>query len=387
MGERASGFTSEGLSRFRAHLEWEVETGLHHGSVVLLARGGEIAYHDAIGFSDLNAGRKAATDDIFQLMSVSKGFAAAVILRLIERGRLEFDTRIADIIPEFGVRGKQKVTVAHLLTHTGGTWSGFLPPTATSFAGGGQLAENVAAVSRLAIANPPGERVIYNPYASFSILGHIATLVDERKRCWRGLAREEIFETLGMADTSYGLAVDNPRRVPIRMVDGTPGAAEVEVMESMNRIVDEKAERPGGASFSTAMDLFRFTETLRLRGRSDFGRLLAPPTVDYAYRNHTGQMSNDFWIFSREDRGIPDFPANLTYGGGYVRGEGDHLTPLGRFASPTTFGSVGSGSTMWLVDPEREVVLVYLAAGLLEGLHHFQRLQRVADAAFAALDG
>lgn len=387
MPDASKGFTADGLARFRAHLDGEIDAGLHDGSVVLLARGGEIAHHQAIGMSDIKTGRRAATSDIFHLMSVSKGFVAAVILRLIERGRIEFDTRIAEIMPEFAVRGKSRVTVAHLLTHTGGTYSGFLPPAPLSFKDGSRLADNVAAIAKQPVAHPPGERVIYNPFASYALLGQIAVLVDEQGRSWRQIAHDEIFSPLGMADTSYGMPVGHPRRVPVRMIDGTPGAAEVEVMESMNTIVDEHAERPGGASFSTAADLFRFTETLRLRGQSSFGHLLAGPTVDYAYRNHTGDKSNDFWTFSREDRSIADFPANFTYGGGYVRGHGDHITPLGRLASPCTFGSVGSGSTMWLVSPEHEMVLIYLAVGLLEGLHHFQRLQRVADAAFAALDG
>jgi hypothetical protein len=35
---------------------------------------------------------------------------------------------MAEIVPEFGVHGKQQATIAHLLTHTGGTWAGLTPP-------------------------------------------------------------------------------------------------------------------------------------------------------------------------------------------------------------------------------------------------------------------
>lgn len=41
---------------------------------------------------------------------------------------------------------------------------------------------------------------------------------------------------------------------------------------------------------------------------------------------------------------------------------------------------------MWMVDPERELTFVFLSSGLLEGLHHFQRLQRLSDLVLGAVD-
>jgi CubicO group peptidase (beta-lactamase class C family) len=161
-------------------------------------------------------------------------------------------------------------------------------------------------------------------------------------------------------------------------------------MESLNTLVDEGFELPAGMGFSTIADVFTFTETLRNRGRAPRARggtrLLSPAIVDYAYRNHTGDKTNEFWDFNKESRDIAEFPANFSYGGGYVRGEGDHLTPFGATASARTFGSVGSGSTMWMVDPERDLTFIFLSSGLLEGLNHFIRLHRLADLALAAAE-
>jgi CubicO group peptidase (beta-lactamase class C family) len=107
--------------------------------------------------------------------------------------------------------------------------------------------------------------------------------------------------------------------------------------------------------------------------------------TEYAFRNHTGDRPNEFWDFNKEAADLPDFPANFTLGGGYVRGTGHHLTPLGQTASPTAFGAVGSGTTAWMVDPVRGVTVVFLSSGLVEGLRHFQRLQRINDLALAAV--
>jgi hypothetical protein len=41
---------------------------------------------------------------------------------------------------------------------------------------------------------------------------------------------------------------------------------------------------------------------------------------------------------------------------------------------------------MWMVDPVNDLTFVFLSSGLLEGLHHFQRLRRLADLALAAID-
>ncbi len=73
---------------------------------------------------------------------------------------------------------------------------------------------------------------------------------------------------------------------------------------------------------------------------------MSSATFDYARRNHTGDRPNGFWDFDREARDIPFFPANFTLLGGYVRGEGHHITPFGFTASPATFGAVGGGSTI-----------------------------------------
>jgi CubicO group peptidase (beta-lactamase class C family) len=381
------GMNSARLQRLVTTVEADIESGLHHGATVLVARRGQVVLREGIGHSDLAAGRPTRPDDIYLLMSTAKSFTALLVLQLIDRGVIGFDTRVAEVIPEFGVRGKERVTVRHLLTHTGGTWAGFVPPPPVPWGPlWGDMAAMTAAVSAQQIAHTPGARVIYNPFASFNILGEMVRRLDARGRSFRAIAKDELFDPLGMADSSFGLKLDAPRRVPLRMAETTPGAAEVNVMESLNDLVDENFELPAGMAFGTVDDLLVFAETLRRRGDSGSTRLLSPAMVDYAYRNHTGDLSNEFWDFNKETRGIADFPANFSMGGGYVRGTGHFMTPLGQLASPSAFGSVGSGSTMWMVDPERELTFVFLSSGLLEGLHHFQRLQRLSDLVLGAVD-
>jgi len=68
-----------------------------------------------------------------------------------------------------------------------------------------------------------------------------------------------------------------------------------------------------------------------------------------------------------------------------VRGEGIFPMPFGLTASPRTFGGLGAGSTMFWVDPARELVFVCLTAGLVEESRNLDRLQRLSDLVLASL--
>jgi len=52
--------------------------------------------------------------------SVSKAVTNLSILLLIDRGYIDFDTKIASIWPEFGVNGKSDITISELLSHRAG---------------------------------------------------------------------------------------------------------------------------------------------------------------------------------------------------------------------------------------------------------------------------
>jgi hypothetical protein len=65
--------------------------------------------HEAIGHSDKRNGRKARIDDVLPIMSLTKQLTAAALFRFIDRGQVALTTRIAEVIPEFGKNGKERV--------------------------------------------------------------------------------------------------------------------------------------------------------------------------------------------------------------------------------------------------------------------------------------
>jgi CubicO group peptidase (beta-lactamase class C family) len=166
--------------------------------------------------------------------------------------------------------------------------------------------------------------------------------------------------------------------------DRTPGLFEPLLLESMNFLINEESELPAGGGVSTAMDIFRFAEMLRRGGELDGARIISPETVKMATSNQTGDLINHLWDYAREMYGWPVFPAylGLTF---FIRGEGMFPTPLGLNTSPGSFAGLGAGSTMFWVDPERDLTFVLLTAGLLEEGRSMERHQRLSDMVVAAI--
>ncbi len=376
------GFDSDRLERLTDAIDADVEAEAYDGAVVLIARGGQIALHAARGWADRTARRRAAIDDVFSVFSVTKTLTTATVLMRVDRGELALTTPVADVLPEFGNRGKQRITVAQLLTHTAGLAVG-IPPLPPELLG--DLQAFVAAASRQALEATPGTSVHYSVVTAHALLAEIVRRLDGGTRRFADILAAEVLEPLGMRDTALGLRADlATRKVPVVVRDRSPGIFEPDLLEAFNVLVTADSEIPAASAVSTVADLFRFAECLRREGELDGTRLLSPALVRLATTNHTGDRPNGFYAFACEQRGWDPFPANIGLSF-WLRGEGIFPTYFGLTASPRTFGGLGAGSSMFWVDPERDLTFVLLTAGLLEETRNLDRCQRLSDLVLAAV--
>ena len=141
---------------------------------------------------------------------------------------------------------------------------------------------------------------------------------------------------------------------------------------------------PGGGALGSAADLFLWAELLRRGGEFEGQRLLSPALLELALSNQTGEEPNHIFDGMCEARGWKPFPAYLGLGF-FLRGRGLFPMPFGLTASPETFGGLGAGSTVFWVDPRRELVFVCLTSGVLEDSRNFERLARLSDLAISAV--
>jgi CubicO group peptidase (beta-lactamase class C family) len=210
--------------------------------------------------------------------------------------------------------------------------------------------------------------------------------VDTRGRAFGRIIREDLFEPLGMRETSLGPRADLVEKLcPVVARYEEPGMFYPAEVAGVGQVVlMEGAEVPAGGFLTTSADLHRFTTMLANGGELDGVRLLSPHTLRYCARNHTGERRNVLFDYARDTRGWAPWPANIGIGF-FVRGEGIQPGPLSNFSSPQTFCGWGAGSTCFWVDPVSGLAFSFLSTGLMEETWHCERLQRLADLVVTSL--
>lgn len=365
----------------------DIAGGRYDGAVTIVAIDGEVRFRAAQGLADRDAGRALAEDAVFPLFSISKSLTAICLLQLVERGLCRLNQPVAGILPPFAARGKQTATLGQLLCHMAGIGPGF---PAVPFDDLGDLEKVVQAVCDSPPVSVPGTAVSYAPMMAHAVAAECVRRLDGGTRRFRDIAEAAILQPLGMADTSLGMRRDLvPRAVRLRKADDSPGLFDLDGLVSYGEALLDPArdwEIPAGGFLSTAADVFRFAEALRQGGcldGSEDSRILSPAMLAFATANQTGDLPNDLWDYARTLKNWPVFPANLGLGF-FLRGTGMIPTYFGHLASPRTFGSLGAGSTVFWVDPARQMTFVCLTTGIMEEANSAERFQRLSDVAIAA---
>jgi len=376
------GLDPNALRHLANSIEKDIAKELYDGAVFIVARHGKVAMHEAIGCTDLANKRIAAKDEVFHLFSITKQYTAVLFLQAIERGDFTLTTKVCEVIPEFGTKGKQNVTVYHLLTHTSGINTEIqvgLPLEHMT-----NIHKLVKAACDERLFHIPGKMVSYNAIVAYAILAEMICRVDEAKRPYRIIIADDLFKPLGMNDTSLTNTPEfSDRIVPIVTRYARPGLFDPKAVEAWNYLTEED-EIPAGGAIGTASDTFRFMEMLRRGGELDGVRILSPEMVKLATTNQTGSHPNRIFDCSREMHGWPEWPAyiGLTF---FLRGEGIFPTHMGLMTSPGTYSAQGTGSTLAWVDPEKDLTFVILTAGVIEDSDNILRFQRLSDMVVAAV--
>lgn len=385
------GLDESALTRFTEAIERDIAADMYDGVAVVVARGGQVGLRAAIGYADRARGRKLAIDDVFRVLSTTKALTNVLTLAAIERGYFALTTKVVDIIPEYvgeqrfvGVK-KPEVMVQHLLTHRAAMPSALYPTPLTDDPRMGELAYTVAHVCRTDLVGIPGERVNYSPSYNHVVLAEILRRTWGGGGSYREFLERELLEPAGMTDTHLGAPADlSERLVPLVPKYSAEGWMVPWDITMLNERITAEAEMPWVGSVMTVDDLHRFVEMLRRGGEIDGARILSPAAIKYAARVHTGEQVNDIYGGLAQRLGWPVPPAN--HGLGFqLRGEGIYKTMFGTFASPGTYGNYGAGSSFFWVDPETDLTLAFLSAGVMEQAANIVRFERLCDMVHAAV--
>ncbi|MDF2562832.1 MAG: hypothetical protein K0R99_4278 [Microbacterium sp.] len=202
------------------------------GQPVIEARGGT---------ADERTGSPWRPDTLSVVFSCTKGLAAIAIGRLLESGALpSLDIPVAEIWPEFGAHGKDRVSVGDALAHRAGVPAPRVDVTLEQLLDGGEFARIVAAERPLWT---PGEAHQYHAVTVGAISAQIVARISGLSL--GGFFASEIAEPLG-ADTWIGLPADLEPRVA-RLVQGQPAEASPPADDDPDAEWLERAVTLGGA--------------------------------------------------------------------------------------------------------------------------------------------
>jgi CubicO group peptidase (beta-lactamase class C family) len=379
------GLSQERLGLLRAAIEADVRAKRYFGAVVGVARHDAVGLLAALGHGDPDGRRPLLADSVFSLFSVTKAFTNALVFRAIEQGRIALTTRVAEVIPEFSGGLRATITFYHLLTHSSGLPSVFMPRPGMYI---DRLDEVIEAIcANLQCEAAPGERVTYAPMAAHALMGEAVRRLDPARRSYRRIVEEELFEPLAMRDSAIGVRRDlKARHVVPHFIDPMPvqhlGHGD---LGPNGAFEEELAEMPWVGAVSTVPDLLRFSQMLRRGGELDGVRILSPALIEQATLNRTGEKPNELYRALALSRGWEPYPAYIGLGF-FLRGDAICHHQFGTLCSPRTFGHTGAGSTIFWVDPKLDLTFVCLTAGVIDEGENIERFQRLSDMAVAAAE-
>jgi N-acyl-D-amino-acid deacylase len=233
------------------------------GAAVAVVKDGRLVYSRGFGLADVEKKEAVRPDDLFRIASISKPITSAVVMKLVEQGKLRLDEPVlsyfgdleplpgdAEMDPRFA-----KITIRHCLQHSGGFDRGksfdpmFMPKPLMKLTKPPVEAETII---RFMLGRPldfsPGERYAYSNFG-YCLLGRIIEKVTGKP--YEAAAREMVLRPIGACRTKMGktrLCERAEHEVRYYPPKGT------RLYRSVFPDVKEKVAEPYGAFYLAPMD-------------------------------------------------------------------------------------------------------------------------------------
>jgi methyl acetate hydrolase len=273
------------------------------GVVAMAATRKGPVYQGAFGKRALPSGAAMTADTLFWIASMTKAITSTAAMQLVERGKLDLDRPVRDVLLElaaakvlegFDAAGEPKlrpvrrdITLRHLLTHTAGFGYDIWSPDLIRYQERKGI-PGVISCQDLALTTPllfdPGEK--WNYGINIDWVGKAVERISGQNL--DAYFRDNIFAPLGMRDTGFRLNADRRARLAgmhARQPDG-----------SLQEIPFELPQEPefymgGGGLYGTAGDYLKFQQMFLHEGRFNGAQVLKPETVRSMAENHIGALN------------------------------------------------------------------------------------------------
>lgn len=373
------GMSTARLARLDRFLkEQYIDRGKLAGTVLLVARKGQIVHTSVLGLADRERGKPMREDTIFRIYSMTKPITSVAFMMLVELDLVALDDPVHRFIPswrDLGVfaagtygafqtrRTDAPMRMIDLLRHTSGLTYGFQLRTNVDAAyrqlGIGIIEDRmhldrmIDELSRLPLEFSPG--TAWNYSVSTDVVGYLVGKISGTS--FDRFLKSRIFEPLGMTDTDFYVPQDKRER--FAACYALDPAGKVVLQDDPERSVylePTDSLSGGGGLVGTAADYMKFCQMMLARGTAEGTRFLGPKTVELMTLNHL-PGGKELIELSRS------LFSEAAYAG---IGFGLGVSPTLDVASTQTAGSVGAyfwggaASTVFWIDPKEELCVVFM---------------------------
>lgn len=342
------------------------DTGLYPALALCLRRNNVTILDRAIGHASGNGPgdrrdtykRPARHDSLYCMFSASKMVTAMLVHLLEERHLVHLDDPVATYLPDFARRGKESITLRHVLTHRAG-----VPRIPPELADPNLLAHPDQILSLLCEQAPswrPGRKLGYHALTGGFLLGAVIERVTGKSL--RQVLHDEVRAPLGLATFDYGVPATRLHEVAVNAFTGPPvvpplatfikRALSVSFGDAVRMSNDPRfleAVVPAGNICTTASDAAKFMQLLLDGGTFDGKRILDERTMARAVAEQS-YLELDLTI------GAP-----IRYGMGFILGA-KVASPYG-LDTPRAFGHLGFTNVFVWADPDRDLAAALLTTG------------------------
>lgn len=271
---------------------------------VLVAKGDKVLLKKAYGLANVELEVPNKPDTRFHIASLTKQFTAMAIMQLEERGLLSLNDPISKYLPDFPKPVADKVTIHHLLSHTGGLNSFFDDePNPSRFRQKMSLEQVIDLFKDKPLEFEPGAKFKYSD-SGYILLTAIIEKV--AKTTWDRYLDENIFQPLGMKNTGYS---SRENILKNRAYGHDAGGKELLNAEP----VDISVALGAGALYSTVGDLYLWDRALytdKLVKKNTVQKIFTPVKNNYGY----GWVIDEVAGHKRtwHNGGYPGYNSNIT---------------------------------------------------------------------------
>jgi CubicO group peptidase (beta-lactamase class C family) len=331
------------------------------------------------GARDFDGAGEWRQDTAQTVRSATKGIAAACLLLLHQRGRLDLDAPVGSYWPQFKAQGKERVTVRDVLAHRAGVPALDVPLTPA------QALDGVSGPGAVAAQAPlftPGAEHGYHAQTYSWLVGELVQRVDGRSigrfvaeeiagplglDLWIGLppGQEDRVGRIGETATPEPPAAGGLRARPKQSVHDAyadPASLTRRAFGAITPLPDENdpayraGELAASGGIATARALSRFYAAL-IGGVEGAPRLFAPATVTAARTVEADGPDRVLVVGTR-------------FGLGYML-----HGPSSPLLAPGSFGHPGRGGSLAFADPEHAVGFGYVTNGMQKNVTADPRAQ------------